>query len=70
MKGRIGSSVAASFDQFDTEVEPAVTVLRGPVRDQSDLHGLLARMQSLGLELIEIRQVSGRRSRPAGDTKQ
>jgi len=70
VKGRIGSSVAASFDQFDTEVEPAVTVLRGPVRDQSDLHGLLARMQSLGLELIEIRQVSGRRSRPAGDTKQ
>lgn len=68
VKGRIGSSVAASFDEFDTEVEPAVTVLRGPVRDQSDLHGLLARIQSLGLELIEIRQVSGRGGRSTRDT--
>jgi hypothetical protein len=63
VKGRIGSSVAASFDEFDTEVEPAITVLRGPVRDQADLHALLERIQSLGLELVEIRQVTGRRGR-------
>ncbi len=57
VKGRIGSSVAASFDEFDSEVEPAMTVLRGPVRDQSDLHAVLERIQSLGLELVEFRQV-------------
>jgi hypothetical protein len=33
------------------------TVLRGPVQDQSSLHGLLDRIQSLGLELVEIRQL-------------
>jgi hypothetical protein len=33
------------------------TVLHGPVQDQSSLHDLLDRIQSLGLELIEIRQL-------------
>jgi len=33
------------------------TVLRGPVQDQSSLHGLLDRIQSLGLELLEVRRL-------------
>jgi hypothetical protein len=32
-------------------------VLHGPVQDQSSLHGLLDRIQSLGLELVEIRRL-------------
>jgi hypothetical protein len=32
-------------------------VLHGPVKDQSSLHGLLDRIHSLGLELVEIRQL-------------
>ena len=58
IKGRVGETVAASFDQFDTEIEPAITVMRGPVRDQAELHALLERIQGLGLELVEIRQVT------------
>ena len=58
IKGRVGETVAASFDQFDTEIEPAITVMRGPVRDQAELHALLERIQGLGLELVEIRQVA------------
>jgi hypothetical protein len=38
-------------------VEPVETVLYGPVPDQSALHGLLDRIESLGLELVEIRQL-------------
>jgi hypothetical protein len=38
-------------------VEPVETVLHGPVEDQSSLHGLLDRIQSLGLELVEIRRL-------------
>jgi len=70
VKGRIGSSVAASFDEFDSEVEPAITVLRGPVRDQSDLHAVLERIQSLGLELVEFRQVPARRDGSSEDSNQ
>jgi hypothetical protein len=32
-------------------------VLTGVIEDQAALHGLLDRIQELGLELIEIRQV-------------
>ena len=31
--------------------------MRGAVRDQSELHGVLDRIQSLGLELIEVRRI-------------
>jgi hypothetical protein len=55
--GRVGEKVAARFEGFDMEVEPAETVLRGPVQDQSALHGILEQIESLGLELVEVRRV-------------
>jgi hypothetical protein len=33
------------------------TVLHGPVRDQAELHGLIDRIQALGLELVEVRRL-------------
>lgn len=38
--------------------EPAQTVLRGYIPDQAALHGVLQRLHSLGLELVEVRQLS------------
>ena len=32
--------------------------LCGPLRDQSALHGLLAQIEALGLELLEVRRVA------------
>jgi hypothetical protein len=58
IRGRVGSSLLATFDEMEAAIRPAETVLRGPVADQAQLHGLLERIQLLGLELIEIRQVS------------
>jgi hypothetical protein len=43
---------------MEAAIRPAETVLRGEVTDQAQLHGLLERIQLLGLELIEIRRVS------------
>jgi hypothetical protein len=40
-----------------TVVEPVDTVLRGAVADQEDLHQILGRLQDMGLELVEIRQL-------------
>lgn len=57
IRGRVGDSILELFEDLDATVEPAETVLRGVLRDQAALHGLLARIQSLGLELIELRQV-------------
>jgi hypothetical protein len=57
IKGRLSDSVSGVFEDFTTAVRPAETVMRGEVRDQSELHGVLERIQSLGLELIEVRRV-------------
>lgn len=57
VKGRIGKSVLSRFEGFEAEVEPAETILRGSISDQAALHGVLDRIQGLGLELMEIRRV-------------
>jgi hypothetical protein len=60
IKGKVGDPLLASFGDLDASIKPAETVLRGVIPDQAALHGLLDRIQSLGLELIEIRQVQDR----------
>ena len=56
VKGRLSDSLVAAFEGLTATVEPVETVLHGPIQDQSSLHGLLDRIQSLGLELVEIRR--------------
>jgi hypothetical protein len=60
IKGRLSDSLLAAFEGLTATVEPVETVLHGPVQDQSSLHSLLDRIHSLGLELVEIRQLPGR----------
>jgi hypothetical protein len=57
IKGRLSDSLLTAFEGLSATVEPVETVLHGPVPDQSSLHGLLDRIQSLGLELVEIRRL-------------
>ena len=60
IKGRLSDTLCDEFTDFTSAVQPAETVMRGQVRDQSELHGLLERIQSLGLELLEVRKVPKR----------
>jgi hypothetical protein len=57
VRGRVGQAVLDTFERLESDVEPVETVLHGPVRDQAELHGLLRRLQGLGLELIEVRRL-------------
>jgi hypothetical protein len=57
VKGTIGEPLLEGFEGLDARVRPAETILRGPVTDQPALHGILDRIQALGLELIEVRRV-------------
>jgi hypothetical protein len=57
IKGRLSDSVTDAFQDFTTSVKPAETIVRGDLRDQAELHGVLERIQSLGLELIEVRRL-------------
>jgi hypothetical protein len=67
VRGRVGKSLLSRFDGFDAEVEPAETILRGDVSDQAALHGVLDRIQDLGLELVEVRRVGRGRDRSRAD---
>jgi hypothetical protein len=56
VRGRVGDHLADSLG-LAAEVEPVETVLRGPVQGQDDLHEILAQLQEMGLELLEIRRL-------------
>jgi hypothetical protein len=57
IKGGMSQQLLAAFEGMESTVRPAETVLRGPALDQAALHGLLDRVQALGLELIEVRRL-------------
>jgi hypothetical protein len=57
VKGRMSDTLTGVFEDFTTAMRPAETVMRGDIRDQAELHGMLERIQALGLELIEIRRL-------------
>jgi hypothetical protein len=57
IRSRLSDSLLAAIEGLTTTVQPVGTVLYGLVQDQAALYGLLDRIQSLGLELVEIRQL-------------
>lgn len=57
VRGRVSDAALSTFEGMDADLAPPETVLHGPVTDQAGLHGLLDRIQSLGLELIEVRRL-------------
>lgn len=59
IRGRVTAPLLSRFEGMSSRLEPVETVLHGPVRDQAELHGLLDRIQALGLELIEVRRLPG-----------
>ena len=57
VRGRVTGALLESFEGMSSALEPVDTILHGPVRDQAELHGLLDRIQALGLELLEVRRL-------------
>jgi len=57
IRGRVSQAVLDTFGPLESDVERVETVLHGRVRDQAELHGLLHRVQALGLELVEVRRL-------------
>jgi hypothetical protein len=61
VRGRVSDATLSMLEGMEADLAPAETVPHGPVVDQARLHGLLDRIQALGLELIEVRRL------PSGD---
>ena len=57
IKGQLGATALSAFPTMASEVRGGETVLTGLLEDQSAVYGVLAQIEALGLELIEVRQV-------------
>jgi hypothetical protein len=55
--GHMSDTLAEAFPELGHVVMAGQTVLFGPVVDEAQLYGLLARCQSLGLRVVEMRQL-------------
>jgi hypothetical protein len=57
VRGVLDGGWAAWFDGLQvTSDEHGQTTIAGPVVDQAALHGLLAKVRDLGLELLSVRR--------------
>jgi hypothetical protein len=57
VRGCLSDPVPGRFDTLEPDAAGIDTILQGPVRDQAELHGVPERVQSVGLELLEVRRL-------------
>jgi hypothetical protein len=57
VRGHLGATVLRAFPALHAQTRDQDTVLRGAIADQSALHGVLAQIEALGLELLELRRL-------------
>jgi hypothetical protein len=66
--GHLGATVLSAFPALASRRHGAHTVLTGRL-DRSALYGVLAEIEALGLDLLEVRQLTPeRKSSEPGDT--
>ena len=61
ISGRVPPALTAALAPLKSVQTSADTLLVGPVTDRAALHGYIAHLEALGLELVELRRL------PAGD---
>ena len=60
IRGHLGATMLSAFPALAPQQDGAYTVLTG-LLDASALHGVLAEIEALGLDLIEVRQLEPHR---------
>ena len=66
--GHLGATVLSAFPAMASRLQGADTVLTG-LLDRSALYGVLAEIEALGLDLVEIRQLTPDRKSPGSDDR-
>jgi hypothetical protein len=57
IRGRLGETIRGAFPALQGEASDSDTVLTGPLADRAALYGVLAEIEALGLELLEVRRL-------------
>jgi hypothetical protein len=70
IKGRLGATALSAFPSMVPDLKGSETVLTGLLEDRSALFGVLAQIEALGLELLELRQAWATTTSPeSGDDR-
>jgi hypothetical protein len=69
IKGGLGADASSVFEPLTVEPRGHETVLHGEIADQAALHGILDRIQDLGLQLIEVRRLPNDSAVPLEGTR-
>ena len=54
--GRLGATALSAFPSMVSELKGNETVLTGSLQDRSAVFGVIAQIEALGLELLELRR--------------
>jgi hypothetical protein len=57
VRGRLGNTLRAAFPAFQAQVRGHDTLLTGELHDHTALYRVLAQIEALGLELLELRRL-------------
>jgi hypothetical protein len=57
VRGHLGEIMRSTFPALRAQQRGEDTVLTGTLPDQAALHGVLAEIDALGLELLEVRRL-------------
>jgi hypothetical protein len=57
IRGRLGATALSAFPTMGSEVRGVETVLTGSLEDRAAVYGVVAQIEALGLEILELRQV-------------
>jgi hypothetical protein len=58
IRGVLGATALSAFPSMVPELKGDETVLTGLLADRAALFGVIAQVEALGLELLEVRQVT------------
>jgi hypothetical protein len=65
VRGHLGETLLGAFPGLRAEAQGGETMLAGVLPDRAALYGVLAQIEALGLDLLELRRLPSSQSSPA-----
>ena len=66
VRGHLGTKMLRAFPALDAQTQGGDTLLTGRLPDQAAVYGVIAKLEALGLELLELRSSAAGPSRSSG----